>query len=178
MKKCILTAMLLFGLASVADTEVFRLMRDTETGATALVGVDAVPRQVHLLTENEWHFVTNMVCKWTIYMNSSKEGRRALHGENDGGVVVTTNKTGVIVKRQKYEDGYVHEETGVVSRRARNKADGAKITADLMPRPTPRPTHISKRQYEMRQRRERVKKGIPREVTIDHDATTGKDTVR
>ena len=174
MKKCILTAILLFCLASVADTEVFRLVRDTETGATALVGVDAVPRQVHLLTENEWHFVTNMVCKWTVHMNSTKEGRRALHGEKDGGLVVTTNETGVIVKRQKYEDGYVHEETGVVSRRERNKA----ITADLLPRPTPRPTHISKRQYEMRQRLERVKKGIPREITIDHDATTGKDTVR
>lgn len=184
MKKCLLAVLVVAGLSVNAETEVFRLLRDTETDATAVVGVDNVPRTAHLMSEQEWHFVTNMVFKWCAYMNSSKEGRKALHGEKVGGVVVTTNDVGIICKRQEYADGYVHEETGEVapsSRRVSARQGFPKELKDAKPRKIPapkKPQGISERQYQMRMKRERALKKIPVEVTIEHNANTGKDTVR
>lgn len=184
MKKCLLAVLVAAGMSANAETEVFRLLRDTETGATAVVGVDNVQRTAHLMSEQEWHFVTNMVFKWCCYMNSSKEGRKALHGDKVGGVVVTTNDVGIICTRQEYADGYVHEETGKVSQRARRMAARQGLTEELKnaePRkiPTPKkPRGMSNRQHQMRMKRERALKKIPVEVTIEHNANTGKDTVR
>lgn len=156
-------------------------MRDTDTGRTAVVGVDGIARPCHLLTEQEFQFVTNMVFKWCAYMNSTKEGRTALHGKKDGGVTVTTNGVGAVVKRQAYEDGYVHEETLAVNRPRQAKALTLNGVPVLPPKPRAAPIRhpagISQKQKEMREARERIRNGKPKEITINHDANTGKDTV-
>ena len=178
MKALAFVAVAALCVAANAEQEVFRLVRDTETGTTCVVGVDGVMRPCHLLTDSEFYFVTNMVFKWTAYMNSSKEGRRALHGEKDGGVEVTTNGVGVIVKRQRYEDGYVHEETARVVNRPKKKIDAVLVAPTKPPTPTFRhPSGISEKQRKMREARERIRQKKPKEVTVNHDANTGKDTV-
>lgn len=178
MKRLALVLALAAGLCAFGEQEVFRLVRDTETGATAIVGVDNVMRQCHLLTPDEFCYVTNMVFKWYANMNSTREGRAALHGKKEGGVTVTTNDVGVIVKRQAYEDGYVHEETAKVKPRPKDRAD-VKVPGLDAPRQVRirHPAGISQRQKEMREARERIRQKKPKEITVNHDANTGKDTV-
>lgn len=179
MKRIVAVALCALSLCAVCgETEVFRLLRDKDSGATFVVGVDGVERPCQLLTLEQFYAVTNMVEKWYAQMNSTKEGRKSLHGDRVGQPEVTTNDVGIIVKRQKYEDGYVHEETGRVMPKARRAT--AKVLPDAPPAPRAiivKPSNISQRQFEMRQARERAKKGIPKTVTIHHDATTGKDEV-
>ena len=175
MKRLALILALASGLCAFGEQEVFRLVRDTETGTTAVIGVDNVARQCHLLTPDEFCYVTNMVFKWYANMNSTREGRAALHGKKEGGVTVTTNEVGVITKRQAYEDGYVHEETAKVSKPRQ------KDVIEVIPRPRAiplrHPAGISQRQREMREARERIRQKKPKEITVNHDANTGKDTV-
>lgn len=180
MKRLVLMLALAAGLCSFGEQEVFRLVRDTETGMTAIIGVDNVARQCHILTPSEFGYVTNMVFKWYAHMNSTREGRAALHGKKEGGVTVTTNDVGTIIKRQAYEDGYVHEETAMVAKKSRpkNRID-ARIGGLDAPRQVKirHPAGISQRQREMREARERIRQKKPREITVNHDANTGKDTV-
>ena len=175
MKRLALILALASVLCAFGEQEVFRLVRDTETGATAIVGVDNVMRQCHLLTPDEFCYVTNMVFKWYAHMNSTREGRAALHGKKEGGVTVTTNEVGAITKRQAYEDGYVHEETAKVSK------PRPKVVIDGIPKPmvipVRHPAGISQRQKDMREARERIRQKKPKEITVNHDANTGKDTV-
>ena len=175
MKRLALILALASWLCAFGEQEVFRLVRDTETGTTAVIGVDNVARQCHLLTPDEFCYVTNMVFKWYAHMNSTREGRAALHGKKEGGVTVTTNDVGAIIKRQAYEDGYVHEETAKVSKpRPKDVIDGIQKPRVV---PVRHPAGISKRQREMREARERIRQKKPKEITVNHDANTGKDTV-
>lgn len=163
-----------------AELEVYRLVRDSDSGNTAVVGADGVSRVCHILQDDEYAYVTNMVFKWYAYMNSSERGRKELHGEKSGSAEVCTNEVGWLVKRQRYEDGYVHDEKLV-------KFDSSKMSYSRRPpdirRPPARaaktrhPAGISKMQIDMREARERVKNKKPREITVNHDANTGKDTV-
>lgn len=180
MKRIVAVALCALSLCAVCrETEVFRLLRDKDSGATFVVGVDGVARPCQLLTLEQFYAVTNMVEKWYAQMNSTKEGRKSLHGDKVGKPEVTTNDVGIIVKRQMYEDGYVHEETGRIMPKARMAT--AKVLPDAPPAPraivVKKPSNISQRHFEMRQAKERVKNGIPKTVTIRHDATTGKDEV-
>ena len=181
MKRLALILALASGLCAFGEQEVFRLVRDTETGATAIVGVDNVARQCHILTPDEFCYVTNMVFKWYAHMNSTREGRAALHGKKEGGVTVTTNEVGTITKRQAYEDGYVHVETATVPKH--KLRPNGRIDARIEGLDAPRqvrihhPAGISQRQREMREARERIRQKKPKEITVNHDANTGKDTV-
>lgn len=179
MKRLALILSLAAGLCAFGEQEVFRLVRDTETGTTAIVGVDNVARQCHILTPDEFCYVTNMVFKWYAYMNSTREGRAALHGKKEGNATVTTNDVGIIVKRQAYEDGYVHEETAKVSRPRPKGVIGARIKGLDAARQVRihHPAGISQKQMEMREARERIRQKKPKEITVNHDANTGKDTV-
>lgn len=179
MKRLALIIALAAGLCAFGEQEVFRLVRDTETGATSIVGVDNVMRQCHLLTPHEFCYVTNMVFKWYAHMNSTREGRAALHGKKEGGTTVTTNEVGIIVKRQAYEDGYVHEETMKVYKPRPKDRPDANVPGLDAPRKVRirHPAGISQRQKEMREARERIRQKKPKEITVNHDANTGKDTV-
>ena len=153
--------------------EEFRLVRDTETGNTSIVvGPDNIMSQCHIMSTLEYCYITNMVFKWYVYMNSSNEGRKALHGDKVGSAEVTTNDVGLIVKRQRYEDGYVYDEKAEVRK--------PKVISNLV---VPRrsvilhPSGISRKQKDMREARERILQKKPKEVIINHDANTGKDTV-
>ena len=167
-------------LCANAEQEVFRLVRDTTTGATAVVGVDGVLRQCHILSDDEYHYVTNMVGKWYEYMNMTKDGRSYLHGAKEGKTVVTTNEAGVITKLQRYSDGYVHSETAVVKERPTTRPRlhiGLEEPREVPKRTIRHPAGISAKQREMREARERVRQKKPKEITVNHDANTGKDTV-
>ena len=177
MKRIVAVALCALSMCAVCgETEVFRLLRDKDSGATFVVGVDGVARPCQLLTLEQFYAVTNMVEKWYAQMNSTKDGRKSLHGDKVGKPEVTTNEVGIIVKRQVYEDGYVHEETGRVMPKTRKLT--AKVLPDAPPAPRAivvKPSNISQRQFDMRQAIERAKK--PKTVTIRHDATTGKNEV-
>lgn len=154
--------------------QVYRLNLDTETGETTLVGMDDVTRRVHLLSEEQYQWVTNICQKWVAYMNADKQRRAIYHGEIVG-KTVTTNDTGVVAMKTEYQDGFVHVELARVKRPS---------VASSLPRqlqeakPSVRPHWMSERQFKMRERRRKALKKEPIEITIEHDANTGKDTVR
>ena len=176
MKNLALILALAAGLCAFGEQEVFRLVRDTETCATATVGVDNVAQQFYILTPHEFNYITNMVFKLYAYVNSTRDGRTALHGKKKGGVIVTTNDVGIITKLQRYEDGYVHEETATV-RKSRPKVmriEGLDAPSKVR---IHHPAGISQRQMEMREALERIRQKKRKEITVNHCANTGKDTV-
>ena len=78
------TALILAALAALtatAATEVFRLERDTDTGALAVVGVDNVRRAVQLIDPDEYAMMTGQVAAVWGALNSTDDGRRKLHGK-------------------------------------------------------------------------------------------------
>ena len=157
------------------STQVYRLNLDTETGETTLVGMDDVTRRVHLLTDMEYEWVTNICQKWVAYMNADKQRRAIYHGEVVGKTVVT-NETGVMTMRTEYEDGFIHVEMARVRRPLPTASSLPKQLQEA--KPSVRPHWMSERQFRMRERRKKALKKEPIEITIEHDANTGKDTVR
>lgn len=157
------------------STQVYRLNLNTETGETTLVGMDDVVRRVHLLSDAEYECVTNICQKWVAYMNADKQRRAIYHGEIVG-KTVTTNETGVMTMKTEYQDGFVHVELGRVKRPSAasnlpKRLQEAKPTRG-------KPHWMSERQFKMRERRGKALRKEPIEITIEHDANTGKDTVR
>lgn len=157
------------------STQVYRLNLDTETGETTLVGMDDVVRRVHLLSDVEYEWVTNICQKWVAYMNADKQRRAIYHGEIVG-KTVTTNETGVMTMKTEYQDGFVHVELG----RVRRPSAASTLPRKLQEaKPTrAKPHWMSERQFKMRERRGKALRKEPIEITIEHDANTGKDTVR
>lgn len=157
------------------STQVYRLNLDTETGETTLVGMDDVTRRVHLLSEEQYQWVTNICQKWVAYMNADKQRRAIYHGEIVG-KTVTTNGTGVITMRTEYQDGFVHEERAV-KREPLARPALKKPNQNARKRMIAHPAGISAKQREMREARERIRNKKPKEILIRHDANTGKDEV-
>ena len=99
------TALILAALAALtatAATEVFRLERDTDTGALAVVGVDNVRRAVQLIDPDEYAVMTGQVAAVWCALNSTDDGRRKLHGKREK-TIVDTNAAEVVTV---YADGY------------------------------------------------------------------------
>lgn len=159
MKTATLVLAALAASVALAKTEVYRLERDTETGALALVGVDNVRREVALVGPDEYAMLTGNVAKVWAALNSSESGRVSLHGRRVKTEVLANEATRVT----HYADGYRFAE---------------KMPKRTPPRPpaaVPRLQNVSPRAMEMRRRLADRKAGKVREVTVVHDAATGTD---
>lgn len=170
MKTLMLTIAAFVAVAASAKTEVFRLERDTETENLAIVGVDGVRRQVALVDPDEYAMLTGNVAKVWAALNSTLDGRQKLHGKQTKTIV--DKETASVTT--EYADGYRHTEKMV--KRTPPKPPAAVPRGKAKAAAERKPANISARHWEMRQRVKAAKDGKPREVTINHNANTGKDT--
>ena len=169
MKTATLIIAALAASIALANTEVFRLERDTETGALALVGVDNVRRAVQLVAPDEYAMLTGNVAKVWAALNSTDDGRIKLHGKR----VLTEILTNEATKVTHYADGYRFAEK--MPKRTQPRPPAAEPRRPkARPEPT-RPANVSPRAWEMRKRLAERKAGKVREVNVVHDATTGTD---
>lgn len=169
MKTATLILAALAASIALAKIEVFRLERDTETGALALVGVDNVRRAVQLVAPDEYAMLTGNVAKVWAALNSTDDGRVMLHGKR----VLTEILTNEATKVTHYADGYRFAEK--MPKRTPPRPPAAKPSRPkAWPNPT-RPANVSPRAWEMRKRLAERKAGKVREVNVVHDATTGTD---
>lgn len=169
MKTATLILAALAASIAMAKTEVFRLERDTETGALALVGVDNVRRAVQLVAPDEYAMLTGNVAKVWAALNSTDDGRVKLHGKR----VLTEILTNEATKVTHYADGYRFAEK--MPKRTPPRPPAAEPRRPkARPEPT-RPANVSPRAWEMRKRLAERKAGKVREVNVVHDATTGTD---
>lgn len=169
MKTATLILAALAASIALANTEVFRLERDTETGALALVGVDNVRRAVQLVAPDEYAMLTGNVAKVWAALNSTDDGRVKLHGKR----VLTEILTNEATKVTHYADGYRFAEK-MPKRTPPRPPAAVPRTPKARPEPT-RPANVSPRAWEMRKRLAERKAGKVREVNVVHDATTGTD---
>lgn len=164
---------------ALANTEVYRLERNTETGALAVVGVDNVRRAVEivpvleddqrfvLIDADEYAMLTGNVAKVWTALNSTEDGRVKLHGRR----VLTEIITNEAKKVTHYADGYRFAEEMPV----RRSASAVVLRKSGTATEAPRPAGVSPRAWEMRKRLADRKAGKAREVTVVHDAATGTD---
>lgn len=155
--------------AILAATTVFRLELTDET--PFIVGADGVKREVVILSPDDYQVLTDRLERVWTSMNSTDDGRSKLHGKRTARVV---KDNGI---QFTYSDGFTYFEKGhaksygqiratVVTNRVRNATIPTK------------PNGISSRQWMMRKKREAILKGEVKEVTVEHDALTGKDIVK
>lgn len=150
----------------IASTTVFRLELVDET--PYIVGVDGVRRQVVLVDPDEYEMLTGRVEKVWAGLNSSEDGRIKLHGMRVD--QTETNNTKVTT----YSDGYRHMERMAPKRPARPVVR----TGRARPPEPVKPSGISDRQWKFRQKRKEALSGKVKEITVEHDAVTGKDIVK
>lgn len=146
------------------------LYRNTDGSEVAyVVGVDGVERPVVLLDPLEYRLLTERLeAVWQSF-HSTADGRRKLHGKLE--------RTEIDEKaRQKveiYADGFRHTETLP----AKRKPTEVKITRLQAKIEEQKPKGMSDKRWEMRQAFKKHRQGVPKQVTVEHDAVTGKDTV-
>lgn len=170
MSKIIAACALALSLAapSYADTKVYRL--ELTDDVPFIVGVDGVRRQVVLVDPDEYEMLTGRLEKVWSSLNSTEDGRIKIHGMRQRQYVEGEEKFTV------YKDGYIFSERMVLHnarpRVITSKRENPKKKAERINK------LISDRQEEYRKERDRVLRGVPKEVTVEHDATTGKDIVK
>lgn len=146
------------------------LYRNTDGSEVAyVVGSDNVERQVVLLDPLEYRLLTERLDAVWQSFHSTADGRRKLHGKLE--------RTEIDEKaRQKveiYADGFRHTETLP----AKRKHTEVKITRLQEEKEEKKPKWMSDKQWEMRQAFRKFRQGVPKQVTVEHDASTGKDRV-
>lgn len=156
----------------VERVDVYRihLYRNTDGSEVAyVVGSDGVARPVVLLDPLEYRLLTERLDAVWQSFHSTADGRRKLHGKLE--------RTEIDEKaRQKveiYADGFRHTETLP----AKRKPTEVKITRLQAKIEEQKPKGMSDKRWEMRQAFKKHRLGIPKQVTVEHDAATGKDTV-
>ena len=137
--------------------------------AAYVVGGDGVERPVVLVHPMEYKLLTERLDAVWQSFHATPDGRRKLHGKIE--------RTEIDEKaRQKVEvhaDGYRHTE----AMPKREKPAAAKLTRLQAKIEKQKPRGMSDKQWEMRKAFEKHRMGVPKTVTVEHDATTGKDTV-
>ena len=128
-------------------------------------------RKVVIIDPDEYAMLTGRMEVVWHSLNSTADGRRKLHGK----IERTEIDEGKREKVEVHADGYRHVETLPLKRRgvaATVKVGGVKDNAPK------KPGNISDRQWQMRQQLKVLKQKPAKAVTVEHDATTGKDTVK
>lgn len=147
------------------------LRSDAHGNETAyVVGVDGVSRPVVLVDPIEYKILTERLDAVWRSFNATSEGRTKLHGKIE--------RTEIDEKAHKkveiYADGFRHTET-IPERR---KPKDVKKTILHKKIEDQKPKCMSDRQWEMRQAFKKHRLKIPKQLTVEHDAVTGKDTVQ
>ena len=136
---------------------------------TCLIGEDGVERPVKLIDPIAYRLLTERLDAVWKSFHATADGRRKLHGKLE--------RTEIDEKaRQKveiYADGFRHTETLP----AKRKPTEVKITRLQAKIEEQKPKWMSDKRWEMRQAFKKHRMGVPKQVTVEHDAVTGKDTV-
>lgn len=157
----------------VEKTTVYRLelRSDAHGNETAyVVGVDGVSRPVVLVDPIEYKMLTERIDAVWQSFHATSDGRRKLHGKIE--------RTEIDEKAHKkveiYADGFRHTETIPEKRKTK---DVGKTTSHKKIE-VQKPKWMSDRQWEMRQAFKNHRLRIPKQLTVEHDVVTGKDTVQ
>lgn len=136
-----------------------------------VVGVDGQERPVMLLDPDEYKLLTGRLDAVWQSLNATEDGRIKLHGKRERTEIDEKARK----KVQIYADGYKHTET---IPEKRNKPPVVKMTR-LQEKiiEEQKPKWMSDRHRKARRALLKRKQGVPKQVTIEHDAVTGKDTV-
>ena len=137
--------------------------------AAFVVGGDGVERPVVLVHPMEYKLLTERLDAVWQSFHATAEGRRKLHGK----IERTEIDEKAMQKVEVHADGYRHTEA--MPKRERQAA--AKITRIAAKVEPTKPRGMSDKQWEMRKAFARHRMGVPKTVTVEHDAATGKDTV-
>ena len=159
--------------ASQPIVKVYRIEVHANNGdETAwLVGGDGEKRPVVLVTPDEFALLTERLDAVWKRMHESKSGRIMLHG-----AVVRTEIDNDKKERVEYhKDGYTRAESFVSKRAVTSPSKPAVVNGRGYPMPNPK--SMSERQFEMRRKLWERRRHPIREVSVEHDATTGKNTV-
>ena len=137
--------------------------------AAYVVGGDGVSRPVVLVEPMEYKMLTERLDAVWQSFHATAEGRRKLHGK----IERTEIDEKAMQKVEVHADGYRHTEA--MPKRERQAA--AKLTRLQAKIEKQKPRGMSDKQWEMRKAFEKHRMGVPKTVTVEHDAATGKDTV-
>lgn len=137
--------------------------------AAFVVGGDGVERPVVLVEPMEYKLLTERLDAVWQSFHATAEGRRKLHGKIERTEIDEKAKQKVEV----HADGYRHTEAML----KREKPAAAKLTRPAAKVEPTKPRGMSDMQWEMRKAFAKHRMGVPKTVTVEHDAATGKDTV-
>ena len=151
----------------LAATTVFRLELTDEV--PYIVGADGERRQVVIVEPEQYAMLTGRLDQVWRSMNADENGRTKLHGMR----VDQTVDEKTMEKHTIYKDGYIFTEKMQPKR-----------TVTIQNKQTKKPNldnkrkRVSARHWEMLKKREEMQKKPVKEVSVIHDATTGKDIVK
>jgi len=137
--------------------------------AAFVVGGDGVERPVVLVHPMEYKLLTERLDAVWQSFHATAEGRRKLHGK----IERTEIDEKAMQKVEVHADGYRHTEAML----KREKPAAAKLTRLQAKIEKQKPRGMSEKQWEMRRAFEKHRMGVPKTVTVEHDAATGKDTI-
>ena len=137
--------------------------------AAYVVGGDGVERPVVLVHPMEYKLLTERLDAVWQSFHATPDGRRKLHGK----IERTEIDEKAMQKVEVHADGYRHTE----AMPKREKPAAAKLTRPAAKVEPTKPRGMSDKQWEMRKAFEKHRMGVPKTVTVEHDAATGKDTV-
>lgn len=161
----------------VEKTTVYRLElhSDANGNETAyVVGVDGISRPVVLVDPIEYKMLTERLDTVWRSFHATSDSRMKLHGKIE--------RTEIDEKARKkieiYADGFRHTETIPEKRPEKRKPKDGKKTPLHKKIEDQKPKWMSDRQWEMRQAFKNHRLRIPKQLTVEHDAVTGNDTVQ
>lgn len=137
--------------------------------AAFVVGGDGVERPVVLVEPMEYKLLTERLDAVWQSFHATAEGRRKLHGK----IERTEIDEKAMQKVEVHADGYRHTE----AMPKREKPAAAKLTRPAAKVEPTKPRGMSDKQWEMRKAFAKHRLGVPKTVTVEHDAATGKDTI-
>ena len=137
--------------------------------AAYVVGVDGVERPVVLVDPAEYKMLTERLDAVWQSFHATPDGRRKLHGK----IEFTAIDEKARQKVEVYADGYRHTET-IPKKRNPSEVKISRLRAKTAER---KPKGMSDKRWEMRKAFEKHRMGATKTVTVNHDATTGKDTI-
>lgn len=137
--------------------------------AAYVVGGDGEKRPVVLVEPAEYKMMAERLDAVWQSFHSTADGRRKLHGKLERTEIDDKARQKVEV----YADGFRHTETLPVKRRPAE----VKMTRLQAKIEEQKPRGMSDKQWEMRQAFKRHRTGVPKTVTVEHNAATGRDTV-
>lgn len=146
------------------------LYRNADGGEVAyVVGVDGVERPVVLLDPAEYRLLTERLDAVWQSFHSTVDGRRKLHGKLEKTVIDEKARQ----KIEIYADGFRHTET-LPAKRKPTEVKISRLQAEIDER---KQFGRSAKRREMLQAVKKHRQAVPKQVTVEHDAVTGKDTV-